>query len=81
LGPACPRDINVTLGNCILEATMSFRCRYYDNYWLRDIVYDVWNKDERVTWRAGPKPTSKDNMWNPEFFKYGKTYGDRIDMH
>jgi len=53
---------------------MSFRCRYYDNYWLRDITLDLWGQDDRVTWKAGPKPTMKDNMWDPSFFKYGVSY-------
>jgi hypothetical protein len=49
---------------------MSFRARYFDNYWLRDIVYDLWNNDSRVKWVAAPKPTMSDSMYNMEFFKY-----------
>lgn len=47
---------------------MSFRCRYYDHYWLRDIVYDLWNRDDRVRWVAGPKPSMKDDMYNLDFY-------------
>lgn len=60
---------------------MSFRARYFDNYWFRDIVYDLWKNDSRVTWKAAPKPSMKDNMYDPEFFKYGKSSQDRLKMY
>lgn len=53
---------------------MSFRARYFDNYQYRDIVYDLWKNDKRVTWKSAPKPTMSDSMYHPEFFKYGKSY-------
>lgn len=58
------------MGDTILEAPMSFRARYFDNYWLRDIVSDLWNRDERTKWIAGPKPTMKDDNYNLDFFAY-----------
>lgn len=60
---------------------MSFRSRYFDNYFLRDIVYDLWGKDDRVTWKAAPKPSMSDSMYDLEFFKYGKTVKERRQMY
>ena len=73
-GPSVPRDTNVTLGNTILEAAMSFRCRYFDTYAYRDVVYDLWNKDRRVRWLAAPRPSMTENMYHPEFYAYDTTY-------
>ena len=59
---------------------MSFRCRYYDVYWLRDIVYDLWTRDDRVRWLAGPKPSMKDDMYNLNFYEWNKPYEERIKI-
>lgn len=49
--------------------------------WYRDIVYDLWNRDPRVTWKSAPKPSMKDDMYNLEFFKYGKSVEERMKMY
>jgi len=64
----------ITLGNTVLEAATSFRARYFENYWYRDIIFNMWNNDPRVKWIASPKPMMTDNLWDPEFFKWTNTY-------
>ena len=34
-----------------------------------------------MTWKAVPKPTMKDSMYNLEFFKYGKSFEERMKMY
>jgi len=65
----CPRDIVITLGNIILEATMSRRDRYFEIFACRDIINDLFNKDKNMKWKTSPKPTMKDEMYNEQFFE------------
>jgi glycine amidinotransferase len=65
----CPRDTMVTLGNTILEATMSKRSRYFENLACRDISLRLWRSDpERVKFIACPKPSFADSMYHKDFF-------------
>jgi len=65
----CPRDTMITLGNTILEATMSKRSRYFEHLACRDICLDLWRRDpERVRLWAAPKPSMADTMYNPSFW-------------
>eukprot|EP00931_Biecheleriopsis_adriatica_P108450 TRINITY_DN82775_c0_g1_i1.p1 TRINITY_DN82775_c0_g1~~TRINITY_DN82775_c0_g1_i1.p1 ORF type:complete len:486 (+),score=82.91 TRINITY_DN82775_c0_g1_i1:27-1484(+) len=65
----CPRDTMITLGNTILEATMSKRSRYFEHLACRDICLDLWRKDpQRVKLWSAPKPSMADSMYNPAFW-------------
>lgn len=65
----CPRDTMITIGNTILEATMSKRSRYFEHLACRDISLALWRKDpERVKLWACPKPSMADSMYNHGFF-------------
>mmetsp|Transcript_55783 Transcript_55783/g.103191 ORF Transcript_55783/g.103191 Transcript_55783/m.103191 type:complete len:488 (+) Transcript_55783:41-1504(+) len=65
----CPRDTMITMGNTILEATMSKRCRYFEHLACRKICLELWRSDpERVRFLACPKPSMADAMYNHDFF-------------
>merc|ERR1740117_528514 len=65
----CPRDTMITMGNTILEATMSKRSRYYENLACRDISLKLWRQDyERVRFLSAPMPSMADSMYNQKFF-------------
>lgn len=66
----CPRDVMITLGNEILEATMSRRGRYFEYRAYRDLVYGYWNSDPGMTWSIGPKPSMADSMYRQEFWDW-----------
>ncbi|MCY0939108.1 hypothetical protein OTB74_34060, partial [Streptomyces sp. H34-S4] len=53
----CPRDVLITVGNQIIEATMSRRARFFEYLPYRSLVYRYWTADERVVWTAAPKPS------------------------
>ncbi|MBT2450299.1 glycine amidinotransferase [Streptomyces sp. ISL-43] len=65
----CPRDVLITVGNQIIEATMSRRARFFEYLPYRSLVYRYWTADERVVWTAAPKPSMSDTMYRPEFWE------------
>jgi glycine amidinotransferase len=64
----CPRDVMITLGNEILEGTMSRRGRYFEYQVYRRLVYEYWDADPGMTWSVGPKPSMADEMYRQEFW-------------
>lgn len=66
----CPRDVMITLGNEILEGTMSRRGRYFEYQVYRKLVYEYWNADPGMTWSVGPKPSMADEMYRQEFWEW-----------
>ncbi|MET9440580.1 glycine amidinotransferase [Streptomyces sp. NPDC006610] len=66
----CPRDVMITMGNEIIEATMSRRARYFEYQPYRKLVYEYWNADPRVLWTTAPKPSMADDMYREEFWDW-----------
>lgn len=66
----CPRDVVITLGNQILEATMSRRARFFEYLPYRRLIREYWNRDPHVSWTAAPKPSMSDDMYREEFWDY-----------
>lgn len=66
----CPRDVMITLGNEILEATMSRRARYFEYEPYRKLVYAYWEADPRMSWAVAPKPTMADAMYREDFWEW-----------
>ncbi|MFF0834940.1 MULTISPECIES: glycine amidinotransferase [unclassified Streptomyces] len=66
----CPRDVMITLGNEILEATMSRRSRYFEYQAYRELVYGYLAADPRMSWSVAPKPTMADSMYREEFWDW-----------
>jgi glycine amidinotransferase len=66
----CPRDVLITMGNEILEATMSRRARFFEYQPYRKLVYKYWNADPKVVWTTAPKPSMADAMYREEFWSW-----------
>lgn len=66
----CPRDVMITLGNEIVEATMSRRARFFEYQPYRKLVYEYWNADPRVGWTTAPKPSMNDDMYREDFWEW-----------
>jgi len=64
----CPRDVLITFGNEILEATMSRRSRFFEYLPYRKLIYDYWDNDPAMIWNAAPKPSMDDAMYREHFF-------------
>ena len=65
----CPRDVMITIGNEIVEATMSRRSRYFESLAYRSLAQKLWEQDKRVTWTIAPKPSMSDEMYRSEFWE------------
>lgn len=76
----CPRDVMITLGDEILEGTMSRRARYFEYEVYRKLVYEYWNSDPGMTWAVGPKPTMTDSMYREQFWEWSLEKRHR-EMH
>ncbi|QKV74665.1 glycine amidinotransferase [Amycolatopsis sp. Hca4] len=66
----CPRDVMITLGNEVLEATMSRRSRYFEYEAYRSLVYEYWDEDPQMTWSVAPKPSMADEMYRQDFWTW-----------
>ncbi|MGW0391205.1 glycine amidinotransferase [Streptomyces sp. NPDC003042] len=66
----CPRDVMITIGNEIIEATMSRRSRYFEYQPYRKLVYEYWNADSRTQWTTAPKPSMAEGMYREEFWDW-----------
>ena len=52
------RDILLTVGNEILEATMSYRCRWFEYLNYRPLLQKYFNEDNNMKHETAPKPRS-----------------------
>ena len=64
-----PRDVVATVGNEMLEATMSYRCRWFEYLCYRPLLEQYFKEDPQFRWEAAPKPrlaegTYKDDYWH-----------------
>ncbi len=64
----CPRDVMMTLGNTIIEATMSKRSRFFEYLPYRDIMYKLWSSDPNMKWKVAPKPSMDFDMYNENYW-------------
>lgn len=58
---ACPRDTIMIIGNRIIEASMSFRSRYFEHLAYRKLIKDYFLKGAK--WVAAPKPSMFDDLY------------------
>ena len=50
------RDLLVVLGNELLEATMSYRSRWFEYLCYRPLIGSYFKQDAEMRWEAAPKP-------------------------
>lgn len=63
-----PRDVLITLGNEILEATMSYRSRWFEYLCYRPLLQRYFKEDPHMRWEAAPKPRLTDASYQPGFW-------------
>jgi len=66
----CPRDVLMTVGNEIVEATMCKRSRFFEYRPFRPIVQSYFDRDPRCIWTAAPKPMMGDSSYTTEFWDW-----------
>ena len=69
-----PRDVLLTVGKEIIEATMSYRCRWFEYLAYRPLLQSYFNDDPKMRWEAAPKPRLTDKDYRKDYLsdKIGK---------
>jgi len=63
-----PRDVLLTVGNEILEATMSYRSRWFEYLCYRPLLEQYFKEDPNFHWEAAPKPRLTDKTYKLDFW-------------
>ncbi|MEE9599288.1 MAG: serine/threonine protein kinase [Anaerolineales bacterium] len=64
-----PRDLLLTIGNEILEATMSYRSRWFEYLCFRPLLEKYFEEDPNFLWEAAPKPRLSESTYKKDFWK------------
>lgn len=67
-GCMSPRDVLMTIGNEILECTMSHRSRWYEYLCYRPILEQYFKDDPKFQWASAPKPRLTDASFVKDFY-------------
>lgn len=70
-GQTVPRDVIIVIGNEIIEASMSWRNRYFEFLAYRNLIREYFEKGAK--WSAAPKPRMTNDLYNAAFQR-GKEY-------
>lgn len=62
---ACPRDCFLVVGNEIIEAPMSWRCRYFERHAYYPLFREYF--DQGAKWTSAPKPPLRDSLYNQDY--------------
>ena len=62
-----PRDVILTLGKEMLEATMSYRCRWFEYLCYRDLIKGYYEDDPKMRHEAAPKPRLTDADYRSDY--------------
>ncbi|MBW2605906.1 MAG: serine/threonine protein kinase [Deltaproteobacteria bacterium] len=63
-----PRDLLLTVGNEILEATMSYRSRWFEYLCYRPLLETYYREDPNFRWEAAPKPRLTEETYKKNFY-------------
>jgi len=69
LGCMPPRDVLLTVGNEILEATMSHRSRWFEYLAYRPVLEKYYAEDPHFRWEAAPKPRLTERSYKKDWHK------------
>ena len=72
-----PRDVILTVGNEMLEAPMSYRCRWFEYLAYRPLIERYYNEDTNMRWEAAPKPRLTNNSYKKNYLYNGITDEER----
>jgi glycine amidinotransferase len=75
-----PRDVITTVGNEMLEATMSYRCRWFEYLCYRPLLEQYYKEDPNMRWEAAPKPRLTDRSYKENYLNRIMTIEDRLKL-
>ena len=65
-----PRDVLLTVGNEILTAAMSFRCRYFEYLAYHPLMLRYFAEDPNFRWEQAPRPRLTDASYKIGYFDH-----------
>ena len=74
-----PRDVILTLGNEMLEATMSFRSRWFEYLCYRPLIQEYFNNDPEMKWETAPKPRLTEKSYRKDYLNENITLDQRYE--
>ena len=80
IGCMPPRDVLLTIGKEIIEATMSNRSRWFEYLCCRPLVMSYFEDDPEMRGEAAPKPRLTDASFRPGYFDNSITMEERYKM-
>ena len=72
-----PRDVILTVGNEMLEAPMSYRCRWFEYLAYRPLLEKYYEEDPNMRWEAAPKPRLTASTYKKNYLPEGITIEER----
>lgn len=78
LGSMPARDVLLTVGSEMLEATMSYRSRWFEYLAYRPLLKRYFEADPRMRHSAAPKPRLSPASYKPDYFSTSIADFDRI---
>jgi len=71
-----PRDLLLTVGHEILEATMSLRSRWFEYLVYRPLLEQYFKEDPDFRWEAAPKPRLTERTYKKDYWKTFKAMNE-----
>jgi glycine amidinotransferase len=68
-GCMAPRDLLLTVGNEMLEATMSLRSRWFEYLCYRPLLEQYFKEDPNMRWEAAPKPRLTERTYKKDYYR------------
>ena len=75
-----PRDVILTVGSEMLEATMSYRSRWFEYLCYRRLLKQYWDDDPNMRHEAAPKPRLTDASYKPDYLSDDIIIEQRLAM-
>jgi glycine amidinotransferase len=78
-----PRDLLLTVGNVIMETTMSYRSRWFEYLCYRPLLEQYFKEDPNFLFEAAPKPRLTDRSYVKDFWRTfnAKSDQEQIEQH
>lgn len=74
------RDVLLTVGHQILEATMSYRCRWFDYLCYRDLLNSYFDSDSDMQMEAAPKPRLTEESYKSDYKERASTEQKQLEL-
>ena len=74
-----PRDVILTVGNQMVEATMSYRCRWFEYLCYRPLMQYYFDNDPDMVWEAAPKPRLTEKSYRAGYLDDSHNIKQRLE--